>query len=113
MFIVYISLAVIFGSLVYLGFVAFKTLKAAKPSIENLQVTANRVQSQTDSIKEETDKLSFKQQKLMTDFEKKKKAVNTVVFSVKQTPVEFKNALKFKPVAALERQYKEIGRAHV
>ena len=106
MIIVYISLAVIVASLAYLGYVAFKAYKAAKPSIEDMQETATRVQAKTDAIKEETDKLTFKQQKLMTDFEKKKKAVNTVVFSVKQTPIEFKHALKVKPVAALERKFK-------
>ncbi|RSD23278.1 DUF948 domain-containing protein [Mesobacillus subterraneus] len=106
MIIVYISIAVIVASLAYLGFVAFKAYKDAKPTIDSLQETATRVQAKTDAIKEETDLLKFKQQKLMTDFDKKKKAVNTVVFSVKQTPVEFKNALVAKPVAALERRYK-------
>lgn len=106
MVIVYISIAVIVASLAYLGFVAFKTFKAAKPKIESLQETATRVQVKTNAIKHETDKLTIHQQQLMTDFEEKKKAVNTVVFSVKQTPVVFKNALVAKPVAALERQYK-------
>jgi len=106
MIIVYISIAVIVASLAYLGFVAFKTFKAAKPKIESLQETASRVQVKTNAIKHETDKLTIHQQQLMTDFEEKKKAVNTVVFSVKQTPVVFKNALVAKPVAALERQYK-------
>jgi uncharacterized protein YoxC len=106
MIIVYISIAVIVASLAYLGFVAFKTFKAAKPKIESLQETATRVQVKTNAIKHETDKLTIHQQQLMTDFEEKKKAVNTVVFSVKQTPVVFKNALVAKPVAALERQYK-------
>ena len=106
MIIVYISIAVIVASLAYLGFVAFKTFKKAKPLIESLQETAARVQVKTNAIKHETDKLTIHQQQLMSDFEKKKKAVNTVVFSVKQTPAVFKNALVAKPVAALERQYK-------
>ncbi|CAM4040897.1 DUF948 domain-containing protein [Mesobacillus thioparans] len=106
MIIVYLSIAVIVAALAYLGFVAFKTFKEAKPTIDGLQETATRVQNKTNAIKEETDSLKFKQQKLMTDFEKKKKAVNSVVFSVKQTPVEFKNALVAKPVAELEQKYK-------
>jgi uncharacterized protein YoxC len=106
MTIVYLSLAVIVAALAYLGFVAYKTYKDAKPTIDSLQETATRVQNKTNAVKEETDSLKFKQQKLMTDFEKKKKAVNTVVFSVKQTPVEFKNALVAKPVAELEQKYK-------
>ncbi|WHX41646.1 DUF948 domain-containing protein [Mesobacillus sp. AQ2] len=106
MIIVYISIAVIVAALAYLGYVAYKTFKDAKPTIDSLQETATRVQNKTNAIKEETDSLKFKQQKLMTDFEKKKKAVNTVVFSVKQTPVEFKNALVAKPVAELEQKYK-------
>ncbi|WP_213372375.1 DUF948 domain-containing protein [Mesobacillus boroniphilus] len=106
MIIVYVSLAVIVAALAYLGYVVYKTYKDAKPTIESLQETASRVQTKTNAIKEETDSLKFKQQKLMTDFEKKKKAVNTVVFSVKQTPLEFKNALVAKPVADLEQKYK-------
>jgi uncharacterized protein YoxC len=106
MVIVYISLAVIFGSLGYLGFVVFKTLKAAKPSIENLQNTAARVQLKSDAIKQETDKLAANQQQLMTDIEYKKAAVDTVVSSVKQTPVAFKGLMKVKPVAALELTFK-------
>jgi uncharacterized protein YoxC len=106
LFIVYISIAVIIASLAYLGFVAFKTFKKAKPTIESLQQTATRVQAKTNAIKEETDLLTVHQQQLMTDFEQKKKAVNTVVFSVKQVPVVFKHALVAKPVAALERQFK-------
>lgn len=106
MIIVYLSLAVILAALGYLGYVVYKTYKDAKPTIDSLQETATRVQTKTNAIKEEADTLKFKQQKLMTDFEKKKKAVNTVVFSVKQTPVEFKNALVAKPVAELERKYK-------
>lgn len=106
MVIVYISIAVIIASLAYLGFVAFKTFKAAKPTIESLRQTATRVQAKTNAIKEETDQLTVHQQQLMTDFEQKKKAVNTVVSSVKQTPVVFKHALIAKPVAALERQFK-------
>jgi uncharacterized protein YoxC len=106
MIIVWISIAVIVASLAYLGFVAFKTFKAAKPTIESLQATATRVQAKTNAIKHETDKLTVHQQQLMTDFEEKKKAVNTVIFSVKQTPAVFKNAVIAKPVAALEREYK-------
>lgn len=106
MIIVYISIAVIVASLAYLGFVAFKTFKAAKPQIESLQATATRVQAKTNAIKHETDKLTVHQQQLKSDFEEKKKAVNTVVFSVKQTPAILKNAVTVKPVAALDRAYK-------
>jgi uncharacterized protein YoxC len=106
MIIVYISIAVIVAALAYLGYVAFKTYKDAKPTIESLQEAATRVQAKTNAIKEETDSLKFKQEKLMTDFDKKKKAVDTVVFSVKQTPLQFKNALVAKPVAELEQKYK-------
>ncbi|MDQ0413978.1 DUF948 domain-containing protein [Mesobacillus stamsii] len=106
MFIVYISIAVILAAIGYLGYVAYKTFKDAKPTIDSLQETVTRVQNKTNAIIEETDSLKFKQQKLMTNFEKKKKAVNTVVFSIKQTPVEFKNALVAKPVAELEQKNK-------
>lgn len=106
MIIVYISLAVIVASLVYLGIAAFKIFKETKPTVENMQETAARVQAKTNAIKQETDRLTTNQQHLMTDFEKKKKAVNTLVFSVKQTPAIFKQAIKVKPVAELEQKYK-------
>ncbi|WP_210363982.1 DUF948 domain-containing protein [Bacillus sp. REN3] len=103
MIIVYISLAVIAASLVYLGFTLFKTFKETKPAIEKMQESATRVQAKTNAIKQETDRLTTNQQQLLSDFEEKKTAVNTLVFSVKQTPAIFKGAIKVKPVAELEQ----------
>ncbi|MFS0636446.1 DUF948 domain-containing protein [Mesobacillus foraminis] len=106
MIIVYLSLAVIIGSLAYLGFAVFKTIKASKPAMDSLNETAQRMQVKADTIKTETDKLKDNQQEIMADIEDKKKAVNSAVFAVKQTPVMFKQLAKTKPVAALERRRK-------
>ncbi|WP_051348537.1 DUF948 domain-containing protein [Peribacillus kribbensis] len=86
MIIVYISLAVIVLSLVYLGVYAFKTFKAVKPAIDNMSNTAARLQQKTDTIKVETNQLTEHQQQLMTDIQVKKEAVNLTIQSAKDTP---------------------------
>ncbi|NHM32687.1 DUF948 domain-containing protein [Neobacillus terrae] len=104
MWIVYLSLIVIVASLAYLGWFAFKTLKAAKPTINALNHTVARVQQKTDRIKDETDKLTLNQQELMADINFKKEAVNSVVGEAKQTAFSVKKLFKFKPMAIVARK---------
>ncbi|WP_071458724.1 hypothetical protein [Bacillus massilinigeriensis] len=106
MIIVYLSLALIVGSLGYLGYTAFQVYKKAKPSLHVLNELSTRMAVKTDTIKTETDKLTANQQKLAADFSKKKRAVNTVIFSVKQTASVFKQLVKAKPVTKLEQKQK-------
>ena len=106
MMIVYFSLALVVGTLVYFGVSVFKTYKAAKPTIESLTQTAERMQVKADTLKVETNKLKDNQQELAADIDDKKKAINSTVFAVKQTPVIFKQLMKVKPLAEIERRWK-------
>ncbi|PLR96935.1 DUF948 domain-containing protein [Bacillus sp. T33-2] len=106
MIIVYLSLALIAASIGYLGYYAFKTLKAAKPAMDSLSETAARVQAKTATLKVETDKLTENQQQLMSDIEQKKQAFTQTIDKVKQTPKVIKQAIKATPVSLLERKYR-------
>jgi uncharacterized protein YoxC len=106
MIIVYLSLALFIGSVAYLGFSAFKTFKDAKPAMNTLNELAGRLQVKADTLKTETEKLKNSQEELMNDIEGKKKAVQSAVFAVKQTPVMLQQLLKIKPVAQLEMKRK-------
>lgn len=76
MIIVYISLALFIGSIIYLAFFAFKTFKDTKPTIENVNQTVTRIQAKTDQIKSETDQLAMTQQEITEDVEYKKRLSN-------------------------------------
>lgn len=76
MIIVYISLALFIGSIIYLAFFAFKTFKDSKPTIENVTQTVTRIQAKTDQIKSETDQLAMTQQEITEDVEYKKRLSN-------------------------------------
>ena len=110
MIIVYFSLALVVGAIVYFSVSVFKTYKAAKPTIESLNQTAERMQVKADTLKVETNKLKDNQQELVADFEDKKKAVNSTVFAIKQTPVIFKQLLKVKPLAGQKLRRLNLGR---
>lgn len=106
MIIVYLSLALFIGSVAYLGYAAYKTFKEAKPAMNTLNEMAGRLQVRADTLKTETEKLKNSQEELMNDIEGKKKAIQSALFAVKQTPVMFKQLLKIKPVAKLEMKRK-------
>ena len=69
MIIVWISIIIIVGSLVYLGISAFQTFKDTKPTITEIQATITRIQQQTDSVKFETNRLTETQQAILSDIE--------------------------------------------
>lgn len=91
MVIVYISLALFIGSIIYLAFFAFKTFKDSKPTIDNVTETVTRIQAKTEQIKSETDQLAMTQQGITEDVQYKKEAVQYTVDAAKQTPEPFKN----------------------
>ncbi|MEY8734949.1 DUF948 domain-containing protein [Peribacillus frigoritolerans] len=91
MIIVYISLALFIGSIIYLALFAFKTFKDSKPTIENVTQTVTRIQAKTDQIKSETDQLAMTQQGITEDVEYKKEAVQYTVKAAKEIPEPFKN----------------------
>ncbi|MDM5210337.1 DUF948 domain-containing protein [Peribacillus sp. NJ4] len=91
MVIVYISLALFIGSIIYLAFFAFKTFKDSKPTIDNVTETVTRIQAKTEQIKSNTDQLAMTQQGITEDVQYKKEAVQYTVDAAKQTPEPFKN----------------------
>ncbi|PLR76839.1 DUF948 domain-containing protein [Bacillus sp. V3-13] len=107
MFIIYLSIALVVGSLIYLGYSAFKTFKEAKPAIDKLSQSAARVQKQTDSIRTETDELTTNQQQIVADIQEKKAAVNSAIKAVKETTQSFKKLVKINPIAHLQRKDRE------
>ena len=101
MIIVWISVAIIVGSLVYLGISAFQTLKDTKPTITEIQGTVTRIQQQTDSIKHETNRLTETQQAIMSDIEYKKSAVNYPINQAKRILPSAKKLWDSTPAAKL------------
>lgn|SRR4051812_606749 len=101
MIIVWISLAIIVGSIVYLGIYSFRTFKESTPTINEIQATVTRIQQQTDSIKHETDRLTGKQQAIMSDVEYKKSAINYPINQAKGILPSAKRLWKSTPVAKL------------
>lgn len=106
MFIVYLSIALIVASLVFLGWYAYKTFKETKPAINEVNHTIVRVQQKTNSIKAETTVLTQNQQELMADIEYKKQAVTSTINEAKQTAASVKHLFKIKPFAKVERKRK-------
>lgn len=90
MIIVYLSLALIAGSLIYLAIYAVKTFKDTKPVMNRITKTTAMIQAKTDQIKSETDKLAMTQQEITADVQYKKETVRGTVDAVKQTPKPFK-----------------------
>lgn len=97
MIIVYISITLVICALIYLGVSAFKTFQGAKPALQDLQETANRIQKQTEGIQTETTKLTETQQKIMSDVEYKKHTVQSTIDIAKETPETIKGFKKFLP----------------
>lgn len=85
MIIVYISLALFIGSIIYLAFFAFKTFKDSKPTIENVTETVTRIQAKTDQIKSETDQLAMTQQEINEDVQYKKRPYNIRLMRLKKS----------------------------
>ncbi|WP_110928558.1 DUF948 domain-containing protein [Bacillus massiliglaciei] len=91
MIIVYASLAVIVGSLLYLGFIGFKTYKETKPSIDSAKETVQRMQAKAEQITDETDQLTKNQQEITEDIQVKKEKVQITIDAAKNAPKGFKD----------------------
>lgn len=90
MIIVYLSIALAVGSLIYLAFSAVKTFKDTKPVMNRITKTTAMIQAKTEQVKTETDKLTLTQQEITSDVQYKKDAVQGTIETVKQTPQRFK-----------------------
>lgn len=86
MIIVYISLAVIGGAVLYLLFTAIGLYKNTKPAIERLNAVTVSMQAQMDKIKSETNELTATQQSIQADIAYKKAVFKSILNAAKQTP---------------------------
>jgi uncharacterized protein YoxC len=85
-FILYASLILFIGVLIYLDRVAVKTYRSARPKAQHIQAVLKRMREQTEIIQAEAAKLLEHQQKIQEDLEQTKKSVETAVRAAKQTP---------------------------
>ncbi|RFU70064.1 DUF948 domain-containing protein [Peribacillus saganii] len=107
MVIVYLSVLIVVGSLVYLAISAVRTFKATKPILQDVTDTTARIQAKTDTIMQEKDRLMLNQQQFTEDIQEKKEVVMAVVEKAKETPEpikQFWKEAKRKPVTANSRQ---------
>ncbi|PLT33957.1 DUF948 domain-containing protein [Bacillus sp. V5-8f] len=89
MIIVYLSIAVVVGSLIYLAISAVKTFKDTKPVMDRITRTTAMIQAKTEQVKTETDKLALTQKEITSDVQYKKEAIQQTISNAKQTPKAF------------------------
>ncbi|WP_043932735.1 DUF948 domain-containing protein [Bacillus sp. EB01] len=112
MFIVYVSIAIFLAAICYLGFSAFKTLKASKPAINQLNETIARIQRKVDTIRVETTYLTESQQEIKEDIDYKKEAIQFTTDAGKRTLNTFKKLVKIKPLSKASQKKKSRGPAY-
>lgn len=90
MIIVYISIAIVVLSLVYLGYITVKNLKETKKTVAELSETAARFQEKVDKINNETNQLSETTSTISYGIQTKKETVQSVIETAKASPEPFK-----------------------
>nr|WGD88764.1 DUF948 domain-containing protein [Bacillus subtilis] len=87
MFIVYISLAVLAVSIIFLGVTVIQNKKKMDPALKELSSVTQAMQKQIEGLKTETDLLTQKQKKIQQDVQMKKSAFQqTAMTEVKEVP---------------------------
>ncbi|MFC0045986.1 DUF948 domain-containing protein [Metabacillus iocasae] len=86
MVVLYISLAVVVGSVIYLAVAAMKAVKEMKPTVQRITATTERMQMSVEDIKRETDELTITQQKIQQDIEYKKDSFQRIIDEGKTIP---------------------------
>ncbi|RFU63830.1 DUF948 domain-containing protein [Peribacillus glennii] len=89
MIIVYLSIVLVVGSLIYLAISAVKIFKDTKPVMNRITKTTAMIQAKTEQVKTETDKLALTQKEITSDVQFKKDAIQQTINNVKQTPKAF------------------------
>ncbi|QHA90562.1 DUF948 domain-containing protein [Bacillus sp. N1-1] len=90
MVIVYISIAIVVLSIIYLGYIAVKNMKETKKSLTALSETAARFQDKVDRINDETSKLTTTTASISEGIQTKKETVQGVIQTAKSSPEPFK-----------------------
>ncbi|MBJ7571457.1 DUF948 domain-containing protein [Bacillus halotolerans] len=86
MVIVYISIAVIAISIIYLGINVIQNKKKIDPAMKELTAVTQSMQKQVEMVKTETQQLSQKQKMIQYDVEMKKTALQQTAAEVKEAP---------------------------
>ena len=86
MIIVYISIAIVVLSLIYLGYIAVQNSKETKKSLNNLSETAARFQEKVDKINNETTQLTETTSSISASIQTKKESVEGVIKEAKASP---------------------------
>lgn len=86
MFIVYISLAVLAVSIIFLGVTVIQNKKKMDTALKELSSVTQAMQKQIEGLKTETDLLTQKQKKIQQDVQMKKSAFQQTAAEVKEVP---------------------------
>ncbi|PAY14384.1 DUF948 domain-containing protein [Bacillus sp. 7705b] len=86
MVIVYISIAVIAISIIYLGINVIQNKKKIDPAMKELTAVTQSMQKQVEMVKTEAQQLSQKQKMIQYDVEMKKTALQQTAAEVKEAP---------------------------
>ncbi|MEY8820732.1 MULTISPECIES: DUF948 domain-containing protein [Bacillus] len=86
MIIVYISLAVLAVSIIFLGVTVIQNKKKMDPALKELSSVTQAMQKQIEGLKTETDLLTQKQKKIQQDVQMKKSAFQQTAAEVKEVP---------------------------
>lgn len=86
MIIVYISLAVLAVSIIFLGGNVIQNKKKMDPALKELSSVTQAMQKQIEGLKTETDLLTQKQKKIQQDVQMKKSAFQQTAAEVKEVP---------------------------
>ncbi|WP_339244556.1 DUF948 domain-containing protein [Bacillus sp. FSL R5-0523] len=86
MIIVYISLAVLAVSIIFLGVTVIQNKKKMDPALKELSSVTQAMQKQIEGLKTETELLTQKQKKIQQDVQMKKSAFQQSAAEVKEVP---------------------------
>ena len=86
MVIVYISLAVLAISIIFLGFNVIQNKKKIDPALKELTSVTQAMQKQIEGLKTEAELLTQKQKKIQQDVQMKKSAFQQTAAEVKEVP---------------------------
>ncbi|UUH72321.1 DUF948 domain-containing protein [Bacillus subtilis] len=86
MVIVYISLAVLAISIIFLGFNVIQNKKKIDPALKELTSVTQAMQKQIEGLKTEAELLTQKQKKIQQDVQMKKYAFQQTAAEVKEVP---------------------------
>lgn len=84
MVVIYISIAVIVGALVYLGIYAIKLMKESRQTMENVNRTTQLMQAEMNDVTNQTTLLNEKTEYLKYDIYNKKQSIKSVGHSAKE-----------------------------